>query len=547
MSETKLDPFTLEIIKNGLTNAAEEMFEITKRAAKSSVIYEVLDFSTAITDREGNVIAQSSGLPMFIGVFDFMVKSIKNVEFKDGDILIINDPYLCGTHLNDVGIIKPIFMNGALIAYAINRAHWNDVGGCHFGSYSPSAEEIFQEGLTIPPVKIYNEGKLNKGVLDIILSNTRIPDYISGDLMAQISSLNLADERIKQILSKYDASIDEVAERIVANGEAKAEELLMKIPEFRVSASNLLDNGLKVSVEVILKHHSNRSTLEMRFFDLPEAQRESINTTYPGAVAAARTVYMNLLDPHTEYNQGVVLPLKVEIDRNTIFSAERPNPVSVYWESTTYASDTIWKALAKKFPEKFSAGHFLTIAAMLIAGTDARGENFVFVEPNAGGWGATEASDGESALVSLSDGETYITSVEIIDKNFPISIEKYELNTEDGTGPGEFRGGFGIVKAYKVLRDCEMTVALNRFKYPAWGLPKEGTVSYLKINNKKYGNVTSFKLKKGEVVEIHTGGGGGFGDPLKRDRKSVLMDIRNEMISTRTAKGEYGVDLSKDA
>jgi len=555
--KTGTDLFTLSIVRNALISAAEEMFTVTARTAKSPIIYDVLDFSTAITDATGRVTAQATGIPLFIGVFDYTVKGLLKKfppeSLSDGDVILLNDPYMSGTHLNDVGVIAPLFWKDKLVAFGAAKGHWLDVGGMAFGSWGPGRTEIYQEGIQMPPVKLFQAGRANRDIVDILKENSRMPTFLEGDMEAEVAGLRVASKRIKKMIEKYGIDVyEETCQKILADGEKLARSRLMSLPHGSFEAKDFLDEGGKNDepLPIHVKVEINQDKFLVDFSGNSPQLPFSLNTTYPATVAAVRVVYMAMIDPHTRYNQGMVAPLEIVAPERTIFNALKPAPVSVYWEALTYAADLVWKALAPVAKEKLTAGHFLSVVAEIIAGiNDGTGEPFALVEPNAGGWGAGIDKDGESALVSFADGETYASSVEVIETRYPIMVDRYCLNTEDGVGHGKFRGGVGIIKDYRILNSsAEFTTDLNRSKVVPWGIDggEDGTSNYMVILRggkeiDRVRKISSFKLLRNDVVSIRTGAGGGWGDPRAREPSRVANDIRDGLISEGTAKEVYGV------
>lgn len=558
----RFDPFTLTIIHNALVSASEEMFTVTARTAKSPIIYDVLDFSTAITDPKGDVIAQAIAVPVFVGMLDFNVKGIlahyRLENLRPGDVIILNDPYISGTHLNDVAVILPVFYRERLVAFTTSKGHWNDVGGTAFGSWGPGRTEIYQEGLQIPPCKLYDAGRLNKDLIEIIRANSRLPEMCEGDLEAQVAGLRVAANRILQIIEKYGLETYFAAlDGIIAGGKQVARKRLKELPKGRFRGEDFLDEGgpggepLPVHVDVEITDEE----FCVDFTGNSPQLASSLNNTYPGTVAAVRVVYMALIDPHAQYNQGLVSPLKVVAPQGTIFNAVRPAPVSVYWEVLTYAADLVWKALAPHVPSRLTAGHFLSVVGLIIAGIrDGSGEPFALVEPNPGGWGAGVEKDGESGLVSFADGETFASSVEVIETRYPLRVERYTFNTEDGPGHGRDRGGFGIIKDYRLTnRAAELTTDINRAVVPPWGMDGggNGTLNYLRVVSDGSSplwvrKISAHPLRQGDRVSIRTGGGGGWGNPLERDPRRVLEDVVAELISPETARNIYGVVIDSE-
>jgi len=558
-----VDIFSVEIIKDALDSIANEMFWTAIRASKSSIFYETYDFTTAITDAEGNVVAISLGVPLWSGVMKFLVKGMlddvkKYEDINPGDIIVSNDPYITSTHTNDFALIMPIFHKDEIIAVTATKGHVNDIGGLNPGTWGPGSREIYHEGLFIPPVKYYREGRPNKDVIRIILGNTRIPDYVYGDIEALAAGLRLGSKRIQELIDKYGVETFKAAIKdLLEEGRRISLKRLEELPKGEFYAEDFLDddyvtgNPLKLTARVRITDKE----FVVDFSENPKCVNAPINTTYPSTFAAVAIIYIAIIDPHVRVSQGLLDPLKVIAPPGTIFNAVKPYPVSVYWETMSYASDLVWKALAPHIPNRLSAGHFLSVSAEIIAGIDPRTkEYFILVEPNPGGWGASIDKDGESALVAVGDGETYANPVEILERRYPLIVERFELNTRDGVGHGKFRGGFGIIKDYRLLCDeASFTTAINRSKFPPWGVAggTSGTCNYIAIIRDgkeimRVARIVDYKLRRDDVVSIRTGGGGGWGNPLERDPGLVLRDVVNGYITIDIARNVYGVVIKPD-
>lgn len=552
------DPFSIEIIKSGLDSIANEMFWVAIRTSKSPIFYETFDFSTAITNKDGDTLAISIGLPLWIGVMKFIAKNVieeaqKQDKLYPDDIIVCNDPYVTGTHLNDIAMVMPIFHRGEIIAITAAKGHVNDVGGMNPGSWGPDNRDIFQEGLFIPPVKYYQKGKPNRDIIRMILGNTRIPDYLYGDLEALAGSLRLGSKRITELIQKYGvAVVEDAMDSILAEGEKRAKARLAELPKGKFYAEDYLDEGYETKdpLKIFATTTITDEEFVVDFTGAPKAFPVSLNTTYPATLAAVAVVYMAITDPHMPFNQGLLKPLRLIVPENTIFNAKRPAPVSVYWETMTYAADLVWKALAPHIQDKLSAGHFLSVCAEIIAGIDPRTkEYFVLVEPNPGGWGAAADKDGESCLVSFADGETFANPVEVLEIRYPLLVDRCKLNVEDGSGHGKFRGGLGMIKDYRMLCDeSSFTTAINRGKIPPWGAMGggNGTPNYIVILRDgkelmRVNRITNFQLRKDDVVSIRSGGGGGWGNPRERDPALVRRDVLNGYITAEEARKVYGV------
>lgn len=551
----KVDEFTLEIIQNNLIAAAEESFVAFGRTSKSPVIYEVLDYAAGLTDGEGRLVAQANGVPGFLGTLDMATKDCIEKfgeDFALGDICITNVPYTSGTHLNDVTLVMPVFVKKRLVAFSTIKGHWSELGGMHFGSWTSDSTEIYQEGMIFPPIKLFEGGKQNKAIVDMIKANVRTPTLTLGDMEAHAAALRVAARRIDEFCGKYGVeTVLTAIERIMRNGEKLMRLKLKELPHGTFVAEDMVDDDgitdTPVPVKATVTIDDDAFTIDLR--ESGKQARGSINSPWCATISAARTILKAVTDPHGPSNDGNFRILKVLAADGTIFKPIPPAPTSTYWESMAFVTDLVWKALASHLPDRLSAGHFLSVCATIVGGTDDRTrEPFAIVEPQAGGWGGADRKDGESGLVCSGDGETYIMSNEVIEVRHPILVEQYALNTEDGCGKGKFRGGFGLVKDYRINNsNATFTGSFGRSLYPCWGMNggSGGTPNYFIIYKggqaRKARKVAAETLGKGDMIRLKTGGGGGFGDPFERDPERVLGDVIDGYISKEQAREEYGV------
>ncbi len=555
--KNKIDPFTLDIVKDSLIAIGDEMFIALARTSKSPVIYEVLDYASGMTDAKGNLLTQGNGCTGFIGLLTFMVKAAINKfgdNFKPGDIIIINDPYMGGgSHLSDVGLLMPIFYEDELIAFSANKAHWTEVGGKDPGSWTNDATEVYQEGLQFPCVKLFDEGKLNQALVDIIAANVRFPDLSLGDMWAQVAALRTGARRLVELCDKYGkdvvlASID----HLLDHGEQITRKELAKLPKGVYEAVDYIDddgfgNGpLKVQVKVTI-------TDDKFICDFTGSHPQvlgPINSSYAATSSAIRTVFLGITNPSQDVNDGVFRPLEIIAEEGSIFNCKRPAAVSTYWESMGYGAELVWRALAPVVPHRLTAGHMLSVCAVNYAGIypDTK-EQFVFSEPTAGGWGAGEGMDGCTGQFCINDGETFNVPIEVAETRYAIMVDEYSIHA-DGAGAGEYRGGAGVVRSYRALCDGHMvTASFGRNKFVPWGCGggKDGSnnrFEIIKANGEKdgpFGKYSRYPLNKNDVVRFITATGGGYGDPLKRDPQKVAWDVKNEYITVEQAKNDYGV------
>ena len=557
----KLSDFTLDIIESSLIASAEETFSAFGRASKSPVIYEVLDYAAGLTDADGLLIAQANGVPGFLGTLDMAVqdciKKFGKEGFSPGDICIVNVPYSSGTHLNDVNLIMPVFVQGRIVAYSAIKGHWSEVGGMHFGSWTSDSTEIYQEGLIFPPIKLFDKGKVNQAMVDMIRANVRTPDMTLGDMEAHAASLRVGAKRIEDLCNKYGVNtVLEAMERIQNKGEKLTKLRLKELPhgtfevEDTVDDDGITDTPVPVRAKITIS--DDEFIVDLR--GSGKQARGSINCPWCATVSAARAIFKAVTDTHGPVSDGNFRALKVLADPGTIFNPNPPAPTSTYWESMAFITDLVWHALAPMIPDKLSAGHFLSVCATIVGGMDDRTKQpFAIVEPQPGGWGGALGKDGESGLVCSGDGETYIMSNEVIEVRYPIIVEQYALNIHDGSGKGKFRGGFGILKDYRINNsNASFTSSMGRSLYPCWGMNGggKGTPNYFVIEKanqvpRRLRKVAAESLQAGDLIQLKTGGGGGFGDPLERDPDKVLSDVTDGYVSAEQAKNDYGVVIDE--
>jgi N-methylhydantoinase B len=548
------DPFDLEIIASSFVSVGEEMFVTTQRTSQSTIVYEVLDFSVGITDREGRLITQGNGVTLFLATLADAVQMILQKfpmeEIHRDDIFILNDPYVGGgTHLSDVTVVMPVVVGDDVVAFTANKAHWTEVGGRDPGSVSTDATEIYQEGLQLPCIKLYERGVQNQGLVDLIRSNVRLPDMSIGDLYAQVASVRLASARVEQLYERYGHELMTVAvEQMMRHSAEVSYQALRALEPGEYVAEDLLEGCGPEPVPIKVRVTVSADRFVCDFTGTHPALMGPTNCTRTGLNSATRVVFKALVDPHSPLTEGTFAPVELICPEGTVFTAQRPMPVSLYWEVLGRASDLVWHAMAEAVPARASAGHFATTCADLISGhREDSGELFILFEPNAGGWGASEGSDGERGLVNICDGETFMIPCEIIENRYGLHVEQYSFNIVD-TGAGRWRGGEGVIRDYRIRgRDVMATGMVERAIYPAWGAAggHEGSPSAVEVIRGD-GRVDSLSMKRraveaGDVVRVRSGGGGGWGDPLERDPEAVAADVRNGFVTLESAADTYGV------
>ncbi len=562
---TKIDPFTLEIVKDSLLAAGDEMFVALARTSMSPIIYEVLDYASGLTDAKGNLLTQGNGVTGFIGMLTFMVKETLNKypgdQLKPGDIIIINDPYQGGgSHLSDVGLVMPIFYNDEIIAFSANKAHWTEVGGKDPGSFTNDSVDIFQEGLQFSCIKLFDEGKVNDAIVEIIRSNVRFPDLSLGDMWAQVAALRTGDRRLKELCEKHSKeTIVAAINYLLDHGEEISRQELKKLPKGTFYAEDFIDtdgvgNGpfpIKVKVTI------TDDEFVCDFRGSSPQVLGPVNCSYTGLVSAVRTIFLAITNPEQDVNDGVFRPLKVIVDPKSIMSAERPVPVSNYFETLLGSLDLVWKAMAPHLPNRLTAGQFLSVCAVTLSGTHQDTEEpFLIVEPSVGGWGASNRKDGESGQFCMADGETYNVPVEVAETRYGVMLDEYSLRQDgNGAGAGKYIGGKGVIRSYRAMSDGQaVTVTFGRNKFLPWGIAngRDGSPNEFYVvtsdgeTDGPYGVYPRYKLNTNDVVRLMTGTGGGYGDSKERPAAQVAMDVKNDYFTVEEAREHFLVEVDPE-
>jgi len=555
-----VDTVTLEIIRGKLLALADEMGIVLARTAMSPVIYEVLDFACGFCDAQGQLISQTNGITVFTGTFALHVDVIRRKygdQIRPGDICLSNNPYEGGTHLNDVAVIKPTFVNDELLGFAISIAHWTDVGGKMAGSLPADATEVYQEGIRFTGVRLYKGGERQDDMFDTIAANVRLSKMSLGDLNAELASVRIADRRMQELCAKYGiATVRDAFRHILETSEKVSRAAVAALPDGVYEATDWIDgDGIsneRFPVKVQVRIEGDEMT-----FDFSQSCPQltgPLNCSAAGLYSAVKTVFKALVDPRAPSNEGDFKPMRVVAPPGTVFTAVPPAPVGWYYEGTGHASELAWKALAPLVPERFSAGSANSLCVTVFAGSDpATRETFVLVEPSMVGWGATEERDGANVVSAITNGDTFNYSLELLEAKFPLRVVRYGLNVEGGVGPGRFRGGFGSIREYQVLApDTLLSASYGRSIERPWGLDGggEGSCNYFEVvsNGKRWRGARKpiTTLQPGDRVKEVTGGGGGCGDPLTRPASQVLEDVRDGYINARQARAQYGVAIRPD-
>jgi len=558
----ELDAFTAEVIRSSVVAITDEMKTNLMRTAYNMIIYEAEDFTVGLFDADGNTISIGLGLPMFIrGLSDAIKAKLKHwgkENIHPGDILLTNDPQVMGSHLNHMIFSLPIFYGGELIAFSSSMGHWQDVGGV-LGAVT---RDVFSEGLQMPFVKIFKDGKQDQELTAIIRTNCRLPEFAMGDFRAQIAAIRTGERRVTRLLERYGAeTFKQSIELIFDQSEKLARAAVQKIPDGAYEAESFMDDdGVNIGKHIPIKVHVEVRGDEMTV-DLSGVSPQVAGPYNSGATAgrsASEVAFKFLTTPLLlPINEGSFRPLKIILPPGRVVSATKPAPVRTWMTVPMTVSDTIFKALAPACPDNVLAGHHADLAAPRTFGLDPKsGRSFHFPPMlSGGGWGALSDRDGQNATFCINDGDTHNTPVEAGEGRAPIFVS-YKRLRQDSGGAGKFRGGLGVSQEVRLLSAGSVLSAMERALCPPWGLHGGNAALANRFSVvRNDGSVESMStgktpgivpLNEGDGFLIEVGGGGGFWNALERDPARVLADVRSGYVSIEAACSDYGVVIRQE-
>jgi N-methylhydantoinase B len=549
---TTPDRFTLEIIRSYLISTVQEMSEATKRSAYSTVISEALDFTCGLFDAGGRMVAQVAGLPLFAGTLPAAMRAIMDRfdDFDEGDVFLISDPYVAGLHQSDVVVIRPIFVDDELLAFAANRAHWLDVGGMAAGGWAGTATHVVQEGLRIPAIRIIRRGEVDEPMRDLILANVRLPRADWGDFQSQVASTLTAEKRLRALTDRHGREVVEAGFRSALEySRTRFLAGLAELPHGSWKASEVIEDdgrgGGPYEIRVTVTASPEQITADFTASD-PQVDAP-VNCTHISALSAVCTACIAVVDPDVPLNDGFLDLIELVTEPGTIVHPVFPAPV---FFSTADPSNKVCEAVLKSFaqvvPERVSAGSYQTGNNVTGAGVDDSGRPFQWFSFGAGGLGARYDKDGENGEWHLM-GNCTNESIEIWETRYPLRFEEFSLIPDSG-GQGKYRGGLGYRRRIRMLKPTAISSIADRQQIPPWGVeggepgkPNQFTV----VDNEgrklsipeRFGTVSSSKfanlaLEPGEQLILESGGGGGFGPPGER---SPAARARDEEFGYTTA------------
>ncbi len=557
-----IDPITLEVLTQGLISVVREMRATVMRTAKSVAIYEAKDFSCGLFAPDSQVVAQSEDIGSHVVPMPWTVQSAMaklGDNLAPGDIILVNDPYVGGTHLNDVTIICPVFLDGRLIFFPAVREHWPDVGGMVPGSMSGNATEIYQEGIRIPPIKIMERGRMNEAALELMMANMRVPDERMGDFEAGIAACHVAETRIRELCDRY--GVDQLLEAVrldLDRAEARMRTCIAGLPDGTYRYEDYLETYPQGAFEPLLLPLALTVEGDRMVADFTGASPQvpvPVNSTLAVTAASVFIAVKSVFDSEAPLNQGSFRPIEVVAPEGTIVNVTRPAPAGSHGEIRKRVIATMVGALSQVVPDMVAGDLCRSSFHNLLGGYDTRsGREWVHYEWSGGGNGGFAEADGPSAMAPFDWGDLVtVQPSEVIESRFPLLVEASELDTDSG-GAGRSRGGLAMRRRIRVTApDAKYSLLSDGAIVPAFGVlgGQSGTplASWIEKDGDTRedfatpGKVGGHVVKEGERVVLRSAGGGGYGDPLDRAPELVAEDYRLGYIS-ETALGDiYGVIL----
>lgn len=522
---TELDPFTLEVVRHALSSMAEEMSLVVMRAARSPLLREAGDLSSALTDHDGHLISQGKDIPMHMGVMSFTVreflKCVPKERLRPGDVWFLNLPQVGGNHLPDVKAIRPIFFEGELQAFAVSLAHWADVGGAVPGSYVPGAKDAWQEGLRISPLRVFTADGVDREKIDLILANVRGPEEREGDILAQVAATRAAELRFIALCAEHGGR---TVRRSIAYlhdwAEAQMRGAIARLPDGEYAGEDFLDDdaagGPPLPIRVRVTIAGEEATFD--FSESGDAARGPINTTPFIAAASVFYVMRALFASDTPPNGGCYRPLRIVTRRGSVLDPGDDKPVvGGNHETSQRVADALFRAFEAIAPEKLSAGGPTTSGLLLFAGRLQDGRWTTLYETHGGGEGARCDRDGMSVLrVHMSN--VMNTPAEVIEAEYPLEVVFQRVRRRSGGG-GVHRGGDGLHRCYRATEDdISLTSMFERAVVPPYGLKggQNGAPFAVEIVRRDGARSTlsgkqNVTLDRGDLVIVQSCGGGGYG------------------------------------
>lgn len=555
---TNITPATMEIIRNALVSAAEEMSDTIVRTAHNPLLYDIKDFGVTILSPRGEMWAQASGLAVFLGALRGTVQTgieMRPVErMEPGDVYLANCPYLTGTHLSDTAVYMPVFVEGRVVAFAATMAHWADIGGRSPGGWDPSSTDIYMEGLRFRHARLHRAGTPDEELYALIQGNVRLPQIVMGDLAAQIAACRTAARRIEWLCAKYGPdALDHAMSGVIANTRAALRDAVRALPDGAWAGRQRLDfDGVDrdyepvVAVDVSIR--GDRLIIDLTGSSGPS--RGPINCPRIGAESVVLSALKGVFSPHEPTNEGHMSFAEfVTGDEPSLVDARAPMPCDSYGIVCRTLVETTIRVMAGPAPEQGRAGGYQMVGCYVMGQSADAHERFTYTEPVPGGYGGFAGHDGSTLVFG---GDTPLLPIEVMETRYPLRCERLSFDLASA-GAGAFRGGFGVRRDLRILQDgCEVKPSFESVRDPlAKGVDGGHAGRPARIEVGLPGGEhrvlderpEPFAVPRGAVVSIYTGGGGGFGPPHARDPESVRLDVADGVLGSEEAREIYGVVL----
>ncbi|MCL5930670.1 MAG: hydantoinase B/oxoprolinase family protein [Candidatus Thermoplasmatota archaeon] len=534
-----MDQFSSQIIRNSLFYGSEEMGIALRNSAYSPNIKERMDHSAAIFDSDGNLLAQAEHIPVHLGSLPWGLRNTLNymkkesLEIEDNSMIVVNNPYIAGTHLNDVTVIRPIFFRGDLIGFSANKAHHSDIGGKVPGSISSDAKSLYEEGLILDPVFLIRRNEFNRDVFSLFSINSRNPYERRGDLKAQIAANLTGEKRVKEIIEKY--GVEAFNEANLTAFQYAERMTLSKIKDMKkgsYDAEDYLESPEGKDIKLKVRVAVGDSEIKVNYAGTDKQVLFPLNAVLGVTISGVQFVFRSLLGEDVPVNFGTFKSIKIEAEEGTVLNPVFPAPVSGgNVETSQRNADVLYLAMSKAMPDTVPAAAGGSMNNIMMGGL-YKNKTWAFYETIGVGLGGRKGMDGVDGVHSNMTN-TMNTPIEEIEKNLPLLVTRYEFRTNSG-GEGEYRGGCGIIRAYKVREgSVTVTVLSERGIHRPWGLfgGLPGKPTEVKTVNggktKKRGTKGTFELNENDIFEIRTAGGGGYGEPSKRSSSALKSDKNN--------------------
>ncbi len=552
-----IDPISFSVFQHALVGAAEQMSAIIWRTSYSTVIREMLDYSTAVFDRNGRIVAQASRIPMHLNsmsrsLLTTLERAYPPETWEEGDIVLMNDPYWGGQHLPDIQTFMPVFADGQMVAIVGTLGHHLDVGGMRPGSYAGDATEIFQEGLRIPPIKIARNYQLDPRLVDLIGANIRQPEKTLGDLRAQTAALEIGEKSVHDIVGHFGIEqFCELSDEAIDSSERRMRACLKEMPEGTYEAEYFIDDDGVVDehIRIAVKVTIGGGEIEIDFEGTGPQRKGPINATLSSTESAIYYVIMSIADSSIPPNYGCYKPVRISAPEGSVVNAQPPSPVVGRNAITHTIANVLFAAFSQAMPDKIPAAYYGMSNVHILSGDGGEdgGRGWIFFDIEVGGWGARPTKDGPDCY-SQGIHNLANTPIEMVEATYPLRYTRYELLADTG-GAGEFRGGLGVARDMEFLDGSGMlNTQFDKFKIAPFGLFGGADGACGKLTLKTGGQIVPLAsktvnqaLRRGDIISMHTQGGGGFGDPSKRDPEMVRRDLREGKVTPKCAEQYHGV------